>query len=427
MKEAFLHFVWRFQYFDKKELKSECGEKVEILSTGNYNTDSGPDFLNAKVKIGKITWVGNIELHINASSWYSHNHQKDPAYENVILHVVWQNDRAIYRKDGSVIPSIALKDKIEKGLLIRYAAFLVTDKTALPCKTALKAMPSIIKISMLEKALMERLKRKADEILERNEKNKGDWEETCYQQLCSNFGFKINSAPFLRLSGALPFKLLKKHKDKLSQIEALLFGQSGFLERSFSTHYLQELQKEYSFLSHKYALEGTKLKDREWKFLRLRPANFPTLRLAQLASILQKTDSVYSLLVEAEKPEAITRVLASLPSGYWKNHFTFEKEIKNKENKIGKESLVNIVINSAVPLMVAVGEEKGQQELIEKAVWFLTLLPAENNRIIRNWAAVGVEIKDAADSQGSIELFNCFCKNRLCLNCNIGHAVIKPR
>lgn len=424
MKENFLHFVWQYQYFDKKELISDTGESIQIISTGRHNNDAGPDFLNSKIQIGKVTWYGNIEIHINSSDWFIHKHQNDSAYENVILHVVWKNDQPVYRKDGTTIPCIELKDRINTTIFSRYSALIVSKDTNLACAGHMRNIPEVLKTSMLEKALLTRLEKKTQKIQSMQDKNFLDWEETSYKLLLRNFGFKLNAAPFSRLALVLPFKIIKKHKANLLQIESLLFGQAGMLNKEFTDPYCKNLKEEFEFLSHKYSLEE-KVDPSEWKFLRLRPANFPTIRLAQLATVLSNTESLFNQLTENCSLKDLIYLFQKNPSEYWLNHYSLDKKSKQKNKGLGLDSIHNIIINTVVPLLAAAGNAIEKIELKEKALNILESLPPENNRITRMWNTTDLKINNAAEAQGSIELFNSYCSNKLCLNCNIGVAVIK--
>jgi len=297
MSESFLHYIWKYQYFHKNNLVTTHGESIQIFSTGIYNTNSGPDFLNARVKVGDMQWVGNVEIHVNASGWVSHKHDYDPAYENVVLHVVWKNDREVKRMDGSAIPTIELKDRVEERLIFQYKK-LVNSIAPVPCESNFQSVPPIIRIGALDSALTVRLQTKAMEVLALLERNKNDWEETCYQLLARNFGFKVNAAPFFQLAQTLPYKIILKHIDKQIQVEALLFGCAGFLDDAHETDsYYAILQREFNLLRRKYTLLERTLHKTQWKFLRLRPANFPTMRLAQFASLLTHQQSIFSQLL----------------------------------------------------------------------------------------------------------------------------------
>src|SRR5690349_15026574 len=247
MNESFLHYIWQFQYFNKQELRCSTGEEIIVVNPGLKNTHAGPDFYNAKLKLGNMEWAGSVEIHIYSSGWREHRHQDDAAYENVVLHVVWEEDEKIYRKDGTLLPTLELKSRVASSFLLQYKR-IVHSRNRIPCANAIQHVPDVIKVSMLDKALMARLEKKAETILQALERNNGDWEETCYQILCRNFGFKVNTDPFLQLAQSLPYKILMKHGDRLEQIEALLFGQAGFLKETINDAYYLLLRREYTLL-----------------------------------------------------------------------------------------------------------------------------------------------------------------------------------
>lgn len=425
MQENFLHFLWQHQYFDKSHLHSDAGETIEVLSAGFYNTDSGPDFQSARILIDQIEWVGSIEIHLRASDWKVHKHERNPLYNNVVLHVVWKNDHAVARQDGSTIPTLELEKRVNSVLFEKYARLVSPAGEQIACSGHLPFVPGILKISMLEKAMVQRLEEKGREVLEIYHRTGKDWEETAYRLLAKNFGFKLNADPFQMLAQRLPLKVLQKHKDQLLQVEALLYGQAGFLNRKFKTVYPLQLQKEYAFLAHKYDLQKTRMDGVEWKFMRLRPSNFPTVRIAQFAAIIARSPDIFSLFTTSSSPEEIVKRLIGRVSGYWQQHYQFEKENKQSTNQVGTESLENLIINTSAPLLAALSIYRKDASYLEKAMRFLEQLPAENNRIVRQWKGVGFTIKSAAESQGGIALYNYFCKNKLCLDCSIGLKLIQ--
>jgi Protein of unknown function (DUF2851) len=425
MNESFLQYLWQFQYFNKSDLQTTTGEKVEIFKQGVLNTNSGPDFSNAKIKIGSIEWAGNVELHTKASGWTDHKHDDDAAYENVVLHVVWQNDKKIIRKDGSHLPTLELKDRVDQTLIHHYRK-MIDSGLQIPCENSLESINDITRLSMLDKALVERLQFKSQFVRELLKDNNNDWEETCYQVVAKNFGFKVNSDPFLQLARNLPYKILLKHTDHLLQVEALLFGVAGFLEGGIQDEYFIKLQKEFKLLSTKYSLEEKKLNPVQWRFLRLRPANFPTVRIAQFASMIAGTRGVFSKFIEAKDYADLANVLNVDQSTYWLNHYRFGKKANAVVNSLGQSSLDNVIINSVAPLMVAYGIEKADQEYIERAQKILQQVGAENNKITRVWNAVNWKVKTAFDSQALIELFNNYCQQKNCLNCTIGASILRP-
>lgn len=424
MREDFLHFIWRFQYFDKKDLKSTSGEPVNILHPGFANDDAGPDFSNAKIAIKQISWHGHVEIHLSSSDWSNHNHHLNPAYDNVILHVVWENDKQIYRSDGTAIPTLELKNRIDPALKERYWQ-LVENPLKVPCALSIHGISTIVQLSMLEKALMERLSHRCRAIHKLLVLRNNDWEETAYALLAKNFGFKINSDAFLHLSEVLPLKTLLKHRNNLFALEALLFGQAGFLDQPIKEPYFEALKAEYLFLSKKYQLYEKRLSLVQWKFMRLRPANFPSFRIAQFAMLIHQHGSLFSLLLSVSNPKMLLEAFNLKLSDYWQNHVNFGKISKHSFSGMGKASINNILINTVAPLQAAYGKHLDQQPLIDNAVSLLQQTPAESNNITKMWKELGLAIAHAFDSQATIELYNNYCVPRKCLDCTIGANIIK--
>ncbi len=424
MNESFLHYLWQFQYFEKKELFTSEAEPLTILKTGTLNSNAGPDFFNAKVKIGELEWVGNVEIHIKSSDWFAHHHEKNSAYHNVILHVVWDNDKPVLR-NGITIPTLELKDRVDISLLHEYKK-LISSPTSIACQKSFPQVDDLVKFSMLDKALMQRLETKASQAVELLKLNNNDWEETSYQLLARNFGFKVNADPFFQLSKSLPYKIIQK-QNSLLQVEALLFGQAGMLETKTKDEYISLLFREYHLLEQKYSLSSFKLSPGQWRFLRLRPANFPTIRLAQFAALLFASKNIFSQLISIESYASIQKIFLQQQSDYWRTHYRFGKKAKGDVPELGEASIQNIVINTVAPLLVAYGKHKDEQTYIDRAVDLLQQLPAEQNKIMREWNALGLKVKNAFDSQALIELHNNFCQKRQCLNCTIGISILKPQ
>ncbi len=425
MNESFLHYLWQFQYFEKENLHTSSGEKISILKTGVLNTDSGPDFSNAKIKIDEVEWAGNVEVHIKSSDWFAHHHQTDRAYENVVLHVVWDDDKPVYRNDATRIPTLELKGRVDEIILKEYK-LLINSPTVIACEKSFRQVNELIKLSMLDKALMQRLETKAMQVSETLKLNMGDWEETVYQMVAKNFGFKVNADPFFQLAKSLPYKTIQKH-NQLIQIEALLFGQAGLLESKTKDEYIATLFREYHLLAQKYSIEKSKLNASQWKFLRLRPANFPTVRLAQFASLLFSIRNIFSHLLASESYSSLQKLFSSGQSDFWKSHYRFGKTAKGVVPELGATSIQNIIVNTVVPLLVAYGKHKNEQQYIDRAVDLLQQLPSEGNKITRTWSELGMKVKTAFDSQALIELHNNFCAKRQCLNCSIGISILKPK
>ena len=424
MTESFLHYIWQFQYFRKDDLRTSDGELLQIFRSGMRNSDAGPDFEEAKIKIGELEWRGSVEIHIKASGWNDHHHSDDQAYEKVVLHVVWENDKPIMRTDGTSMPTLELKNRVEPAMWNRYKK-LFTSAEIIPCATSWSKIPDIVKLSMLDKTVVQRLETKGEIVKTILAKSHNNWEETCFQLLCKNFGFKVNADPMLQLAQAMPYKILLKHLNKPNQIEALLFGQAGFLEKVREDEYVSILIREYNLLRKKYGLDGKQMKVVQWKFLRLRPGNFPTIRLAQLASLLSNQKNLFSKILESTTYKELVSLLNVEQSEYWKQHYQPGKKSKTTVPALGKSSIENIIINTIAPLLMAYGQLHDEEVYCSRAVDLLNHLPAENNKIVREWHPLGRKVTSAFDSQGLIELYNSYCMKRRCLECSIGSSIVK--
>ncbi len=425
MHESFLHFLWRFQYFNKQNLYTVEGSQLQIVSPGIYNTHSGPDFEESRVLLDGMEWAGKTEIHLKSSDWLQHGHQTNEAYNNVILHVVWQHDQPVQRQDGTVIPTLELSPRTDVQLLHTYQS-LLENLDPIPCASQIHKVPAIYIRQALDQALMQRLQEKARFIEELLHLNHLDWEETTWQVLARNLGFKVNSEPFLRLAKVLPLKILRKHGDSLLQMEALLFGQAGFLEQSFSDAYPLALQQEYAFLSRKYQLYSSRLSLHEWKFMRLRPSNFPTVRIAQLAALVHKHPHLFALFTHLQPGKALMDLCQISTSDYWQKHYSFEKTTRTTGH-LGDSSIENILINTAVPLLVSYQNYRTEEGYTQHATDLLESLSPEDNTITRQWKRLQIDVRNAFDSQASIELFNRFCSRRECLTCPVGNYLLKSR
>jgi hypothetical protein len=427
--EAFLYFLWQYQYFNKSSLTTTDGESVQIVHPGFRNHESGPDFFNARLLINDVDWGGTVEMHLKTSDWLAHRHQHDQAYDNVILHVVWQDDqpgsgKRVNRTNRTPIPTLELHSRTTSDLLNRYAT-LSESREPIPCAGQFRTVQPLRITSMLDKAMLQRLERKAAGVQALAEQTNGDWEEVAYRLLAMNMGFKINAAPMEQLARAIPLKALLKHRDVIAQAEAMLFGTAGLLDTDVTDDYTQLLQREYRFLAAKYQLNNKEVTTHAWKWGRLRPANFPTLRLAQFARLVTQNASLFSLFVGTTDAERLLKALQITPSDYWQTHYRFGKLTEKTVSSLGETSAVNIVINTAVPLLAAYAHHRGQPAYIDRAITLLEQLPAEKNHLIDNWDALGLGIKTAFDSQAAIELHNEFCVHKKCLSCQIGVGLVR--
>lgn len=423
-QENFLHFIWQYQYFQKQLLKTTQQEPVNILSPGFRQSDAGPDFSHARIIINDIEWHGPVEIHINSSDWYRHQHDHDATYDAVILHVVWKHDREVYHRDGSPIPVVELAGLVDERLIGRYKHLLELPHE-IPCGAYQRALQPLQVHAMLDVALAERLEQKSRKVEVLYTLQKADWEASTWQTLAANFGFKVNQEAMQRLAKALPWAVLKKHLDQPVQVEALLYGQAGLLPTVAPDAYTQSLIKEYQFLSHKYELRNKQLAPTSWKFMRMRPANFPTVRIAQLAALLCKLQRPFGLFRDMDSLQALEQQLKVAQSAYWQQHYQFGKKARQSVAGLGNASVHNIIINTVVPLLFTYGKRTDDTLVAEQAVHLLSQLPPEQNHIIEKWQAMAIKPEHGADSQAMIELYRSYCSPRRCLHCKIGAALLQ--
>jgi hypothetical protein len=419
MNEDFLQFIWRFGLFNKDSVKTTDNQNITVLNLGIINKDSGPDFFNAKIKIGEIIWVGNIEIHINASDWKRHKHNADKSYDNVILHVVKNADCDIFRSNGSKIP--ALEIQYDSNLEKRYSK-LLTANTWIACQNYIDNIESFKMKHFLNRMMIERLEQRSAHIGKILSDTKNDFKEVFYRLLFRSFGFGTNTLPFELLAQATPLAAINKHRNSVLQIEALLFGQAGFLNEQPLDDYQSQLQKEYKFLKNKFDLKP--VEKHLWKFMRLRPTNFPTVRIAQLAQLLTQCEGLLAKIIAFEKPEELNAFFEFNASEYWDTHYNFGKQTSKRIKSFGKNSAEKIIINLIVPYLFAYGKAKGEEKFSEKAFDLLEVISPEKNNIVTGWENLGVKVENAFYSQALIQLKTMYCNNKQCLRCVIGKNVI---
>ncbi|MDZ7741784.1 MAG: DUF2851 family protein [Bacteroidota bacterium] len=423
MTEEFLHFVWKFKMLSLP-LFLQSGEEVHILRSGIHNHDAGPDFINAMIRIGKTRWAGNVEIHLNASDWFKHRHQNDQRYDNIILHVVYRNDREVKRKNNESIPTLELTRHIDESLLNRYLDIIGSTRR-IPCQNMLKSVDSIIIRDMLEKVLVERLEQKSIFILNRLVQNKNNWEQSFYEHLAASFGLKVNAEAFEMLARSLPVHYLARHKDDLFQLEALLFGQAGFLNGSFKDSYPRQLKKEYRHLRNKFNLQPIPVHN--WKFLRLRPSNFPGIRIAQFAALMHCSPGIFSEILETKEVDHFAGMFKLRASSYWDSHYRFEKKSSGRPRPkvLGENSRLVIMINTIVPFLFVYGKQKSDQRYCSRAINLLERTAPEENQLTRLWKESCMPVQSAFDSQALLQLFNQYCRNKKCIECKIGIKLLK--
>jgi len=422
--EDFLHYIWKFRLFDRDNLQTTQGEPIEIYSAGMHNTDSGPDFGNARIKIGDTTWAGNVELHLSSSDWAKHNHTKDSAYDNVILHVVYRDDESVILPNGRQIPTLELKDRIPDDLYNRYHNLVYGNQTIIPCEASIGKLDDFTLRTWFTRILIERLEKKSTAVIASLELNRGDWEETFYQFLAANFGFKTNAVPFELMAKSLPQNILAKHKNNALQIEALIFGQAGFLTGDFTDEYPQKLKTEYEFLRKKFSL--TPIDNHLWKFMRMRPLNFPTVRLAQFAALVVNSNHLFSKILDIKDVKSLQKLFTDIQvNAYWDEHYQFDKPSKPASKNMGPASADLLLLNTLALFLFSYGKYNQQQYFIDHSLKLLENLPGERNNIIADFDNLGVKANSAFESQALLELKNYYCNYKKCLQCSVGNKILK--
>ena len=421
MKEFVLHYIWQHKLFVQSCLRTTDGDSIEVIDVGKPNANAGPDFFNAKVKIGNTVWAGNVEIHTLSSDWNKHNHQHDPVYQNVILHVVKKADVPVFLSDGESVPQLELV--YPQDIESNYETLLVSSRWV-ACADRINDVPGIYIQTWMSALLTERLEQKVAEIQTMLLKNNYHWEETFFVLLCKSFGFSVNGDAFVALAKSTPWSIIQKNQNSIFQLEALLFGQSGLLEKVVETDaYIDSLKREYAFQQQKYNLN--KCNAKLWRLLRLRPDNFPYIRIAQLVSLLFTQKKLFSNIIKNPDIEILKGLFETVePSAYWKSHYLLGISSVVKSKRIGINSIHSILINAVVPMVFCYASNKSNQQLKDKALAILDDLPAEKNLIMRKWIENGLNIKSASDSQALIQLFKCYCEDKKCLRCNIGHKVL---
>ena len=417
MTEKLLQYIWQFGYFNNSDLKTVNGERLQIIHRGTLNTNQGPDFLNAKIQVENTLFAGSVELHINASDWRKHKHSDDLNYSNVILHVVLQNDEQSF----AALPVLELQSRISNLLLEKYRQFM-EQSIFIPCSNSIAEVKDITWTAWKERLLVERLTRKSKTIFQFLGQNNHHWEETFWWLLCRNFGSKINGDAFEELGRSVSVNILAKHKTQIQQIEAILFGQANLLSRNFDDSYVKLLQREYKFLAAKFSLQPIHT---SVHFLRMRPANFPTIRIAQLSALVHQSHHLFSKIIEAESMAEVKNSLQVTANDYWHYHYLFDEPTDYHPKKIGSDMADSLLINTVIPLIFTYGQYHHDEKIKTKALLWLDQIKAEKNTIISGFQKLNFVSNTAFDSQSLIELKNEYCDRRRCLECSIGGSILK--
>ena len=428
--EEILHYVWKHKLLPLNELTTTDGREVEVVDPGLHNRDAGPDFFNAKVRIGDTLWVGNVEIHLRSSEWYAHGHDRDPKYNNVVLHVVAEADTDVLTDERRYLPQLILK--VPDNVREHYDELLTTDHYP-PCYRIIKDLSPLLVHSWMAALQTERLEQKTQAIAERVRQCDGSWEDAYFQTLARNFGFGINGDAFEQWARNVPFSAVGKHRDDLFQIDAFFLGQAGLLtteslppryrDAALNEGYFTRLQNEYTYLSHKFQLKPMDFAT--WRFLRLRPQNFPHIRISQLATLYHERRAGLSALVECETVDALRQLLSTHVTPYWETHYAFGAESKRNSKKLSVSSADLLIINTAIPMLFAVGRHRQKEELCDRAFDLLEQMKAEKNHIISMWQECGLTVKSAGDTQALIQLKREYCDRKDCLRCRFGYEYLR--
>lgn len=423
MTEAFLHYLWKHRLFDFMNLKTTAGEPLQIIFPGYHNTDAGPDFRQAIVQIGAMKWAGDVEIHFRSSDWYRHHHQNDEKYLSVALHVVYEHDCEVERRKGELFPTLELKNYIPEEMLAQYQR-LMSSPEQIPCASYLPGIEPLHLRSLLSSMVMERMLRKQEDVLRMVRECDGDWKETLYRLLAIGFGFKTNVTAFELLAKSLPLKVLAKHADSELQTAALIFGQAGMLERGDVDDYHDALKYEYDYLRCKYQLMP--IGEHHWNLLRLRPPNFPCVRLAQLAALMHDSPDLTELCLECPSVETLKRELSVCANPYWENHYHFgQKTILKHSVCLGDTAASLLIINTVVPFRFAHHRFFGNENQLEQTLALLEELSFENNKRTREFVHTPFPQQNAMDSQALLELSQYYCSPKRCLDCAVGEKIVR--
>lgn len=422
MNEEFLQYLWKYKKFDFSNLVTTASESVVLQYVGDHNVlNSGPDFFNSQLIIDDQKWAGNVEIHLRSSDWYVHHHECDAAYDNVILHVVWEDDVEIFRKDNSRIPALQLKDFIGNNILRQYRKLFDKKKNWIQCEKQLAEVTNFTIANWQERLYIERLERKSIMIQQLLENSSNDWEAVLFKLLSKNFGLKINSDSFLSMANSFDFSVVRKCSVSLQQLEALLYGQADLLDPTTEVLYAKELLVQYEFLKSKFQLQNRGVLP--FQFFRLRPSNFPTIRISQLAHLYNKNKQLFSEIILTNKLEKFYELFNVSTSDFWKTHYTFDKKSAFRNKKLTKSFIQLIVINTIIPLKFVYAKSQGK-EVEEQIFSLISQLPAENNSIIDRFMKLGVCVEDALHTQAMIELKSNYCDKKACLKCAIGNYLL---
>ncbi len=422
MKEDFLHYLWKYQLFDISNLQSTQNEKISVIKPGVYNTDAGPDFLYAQIRIGSQLWVGNVEIHINSSDWYAHTHEEDENYKTTILHVVWNHDMEVFVSSNDPIPTLELKKRTNPELIEKYNKLTNEDNRWIPCEKQLASVDQFTKVNFLEGLFVERLERKSVLIEQLLEETKNDWEAVLFILLSKSFGLNKNAEAFYQMALRIPFSVLRKVRVNHTDLTALLFGQAGFLEDEFEESYFLRLKESYAYMKKKFKLK--EMDKNTFQFFRMRPHNFPTIRIAQIASLYHRNENLFGKLMKVNYLKDYYHLFEVEVDEFWKKHYTFHKASKKTQKRLTHSFINLLLINTIVPLKFAYQKRLGNFDE-DSLFQIVEEIPAEQNRIVTKYSEIGFASENALSSQALLTLKNDYCAKKRCLQCAIGNQLLR--
>ncbi len=425
MKEEFLHYIWKYKKINLSKLETTAKEEILLKSVGKHNKNAGPDFFNAQIRIAEQWWAGNVEIHIKSSDWYAHGHEEDPNYDNVILHIVWEHDVEVYRKNNTTIPTLEIKEYVEGFTITNYNKLLKDKKFKwINCEKQIFEIPGFTLAHWKERLYFERLERKGKLIEELLQESKNDWEVVLFQMLIKNFGLKVNGEAFLSIGKSIPFNVIRKNYTVQLKIEALFMGQAGIIPDQPQEQFAILLKNEYKYLVHKYRLNSQGVLPTQ--FFRLRPPNFPTIRLSQLATLYSKNQNLFDRIIKTKKIEDFYELFKVETSNFWKTHYTFEKETNEKKKRLTKSFIDLILINTILPIKFYHAKKKGSI-IDEEIIGVINEIKKEKNAIIERFDKLKVQAENAFDTQALLELKNNYCDQQKCLQCELGNYLLNKK
>lgn len=424
MTEEFLYYVWLYKLFSKTALFTSDNQEIIILKSGIQNKNSGPDFLNAQLKIDNQLWAGNVEMHVKSSDWYLHNHEEDTNFDAVILHVVWENDAVVFMKNNKPLPTFEIKNFVDEKLLSNYNGLIYSKQNWIPCENQIKNVDDFLINNWLERLYFERLEQKSVFIKEVLKQANNDFEAVLFQLIAKNFGLKVNGDSFLQLAKSIDFSVIRKERFDEQKLTALFFGQAGFFEADVQNDYFSLLKTEYEYLKHKYNLHS--ISNKNFQFFRMRPQNFPTIRIAQLASLFFTHQNLFSKLMHIHEKEDFYKLFSFDIQEFWKTHYTFESESKKSAKKLSKSFIDLLLINTIVPLKFVYLQSRGAVDE-EEILQLVRQISSEKNSIIEQFSKLKIKSKNALESQALLELKNNYCTKKRCLQCAIGNNLLKRK